>query len=196
MKQLHRPDLFGWASFDESRNVDFNGTAWIRAEGNIVIDPMPMSDHDRAHLEGLGGAAWVIVTNSDHIRATQEVAEYFGAEIAGPVGEQHTWPWLCNAWLGDGDVLVEGLTAFTVAGSKTPGELALLLGDHTLVTGDLIRAHQGGRLMMLPDPKLSNKMAAQASAKKLAELGADAIIVGDGWPLFSGGVAALEALAG
>ena len=196
MKQLHRPDLFAWSAFDESRNVDFNGTLWVRAEGNIVIDPMPLSAHDQAHLEALGGAAWVVVTNSDHIRAAREVADQFGAELAGPVGEQHCWPWACDVWLGDGDVLVEGLTAHTVAGSKTPGELALLIEDHTLVTGDLIRAHRGGSLMLLPEPKLTDKSAAQSSAVKLAELGADAVIVGDGWPLFSGGVAALNALVG
>ncbi len=196
MKQLHRPDLFAWSAFDESRNVDFNGTVWVRAEGNIVIDPMPMTSHDQAHLEALGGAAWVVVTNSDHIRAAQEVAEHFGAELAGPIGEQHVWPWTCDVWLGDGDVLVEGLTAHTVSGSKTPGEIALLIEGHTLVTGDLIRAHKGGSIMLLPDPKLTDKAAAQASAAKLAALGADAVIVGDGWPLFSGGVAALNGLAG
>jgi hypothetical protein len=196
MKQLHRSDLFGWSAFDESRNVDFNGTVWVRAEGNIVIDPMPLSAHDQAHLETLGGAAWVIVTNSDHIRAAQEVAAHFGAEIAGPVGEQHIWPWTCDVWLGDGDILVDGLIAHTVSGSKTPGELVLLIEDHTLVTGDLIRAHKGGALMLLPDPKLTDKAAAQSSAAKLAALGADAVIVGDGWPLFSGGVAALTSLAG
>ena len=196
MKQLHRPDLFGWSSFDESRNVDFNGTAWIRADGNVIIDPMPMSEHDKAHLQALGGAEWVVVTNSDHIRSAQEVASHFGACIAGPVGEQHVWPWSCDAWLGDGDVLVDGLTAHTVNGSKTPGELVLQLESHTLVTGDLIRAHKGGSLMLLPDPKLANKDAALASAQKLADLGADAVIVGDGWHLFSGGVAALRALAG
>ena len=40
MKSLHRPDLFAWSSFDEARNVDFNGTFWQRDEGNVVFDPM------------------------------------------------------------------------------------------------------------------------------------------------------------
>ncbi|MCB0221177.1 MAG: MBL fold metallo-hydrolase, partial [Chrysiogenetes bacterium] len=46
MKQLHRPDLFAWLAFDEARNLDFNGFAWVRKEGNVLIDPMPMSAHD------------------------------------------------------------------------------------------------------------------------------------------------------
>ena len=51
MKQLHRPGLFAWSTFDESKNIDFNGTLWVREGGNVVIDPMPMTPHDQAHLE-------------------------------------------------------------------------------------------------------------------------------------------------
>ena len=74
MKSLHRPDLFAWSRFDEARNVDFSGTLWVREAGNVVIDPMPLSAHDRAHLDALGGAALIVVTNSDHLRAAVELA--------------------------------------------------------------------------------------------------------------------------
>jgi hypothetical protein len=195
VKQLHKPSLFGWSAFDETRNVDFNTTVWIREEGNIVIDPMPMSDHDRAHLQALGGVAWVVMTNSDHIRSAQDVAEIFGAQLAGPAAERSVWPFLCDAWLQDGDVLVEGLTALTCEGSKTPGELVLRLGSDTIVTGDLIRAHRAGHLMLLPDPKLSDRDAALRSVARIAAIEEiEAVLVGDGWHLFSGGHNALQAL--
>jgi len=84
MKQLHKPNLFGWSAFDETRNVDFNTTVWVRDEGNIVIDPMPLSAHDRTHLESLGGVAWVVMTNSDHIRSAVDIADLFDAKLAGP----------------------------------------------------------------------------------------------------------------
>ena len=35
MKLLHRPDLFSWSAFDEGKNVDFNGTLWVR-EGHCT----------------------------------------------------------------------------------------------------------------------------------------------------------------
>ena len=70
MKRLHRPDLYAWSSFDEGRDIDFNGVAWIRPDGNVLVDPLPMSGHDRAHLEALGGAALIVVTNSDHVRGS------------------------------------------------------------------------------------------------------------------------------
>jgi hypothetical protein len=195
MKQLHKPSLFAWSAFDETRNVDFNTTVWIRDEGNIVIDPMPLGAHDQAHLESLGGVAWIVLTNSDHIRSAVDIAAIFGAKLAGPAGERESWPFPCDAWLADGDQLVEGLTAFTCDGSKTPGELVLRIGDDTIVTGDLIRAHRGGSLMILPDPKLTDPSAAKRSVARIAALPAvDAVLVGDGWHLFSGAGAALKAL--
>ncbi len=193
MKNTHRPDLFMWSRFDEARNVDFNALAWIREGGNVLIDPLPLSDHDRAHLESLGGAKHIVVTNSDHLRDAVALAARFDAELAGPAQE----PDLPVARrLAEGDEVVPGLKVFELAGSKTAGELALLLEDRTLITGDLIRAHRGGELMILPPDKLTDRDAARKSVRRLAALvGLEAVLVGDGWPVFTGGGLALAALA-
>ena len=196
MKTLHRSDLFGWSVFQESKNIDFNGTVWVRPQGNIVIDPMPLSDHDRAHLESLGGAAWIVVTNSDHVRASREIAAWSGARLAAPAAERDGWPFECDRWLEDGDEFVSGLSILAMEGSKTPGELALVIEGGTLVTGDLVRSHQGGSLMILPDGKLASRAAAVGSVRRLAQLpGLEAVIVGDGWHVFAGGAARLSELA-
>ena len=50
MKQLHRKDLFCWSVFDKERNIDFNSVLWVRDAGNVLIDPLPMSEHDHEHL--------------------------------------------------------------------------------------------------------------------------------------------------
>ena len=197
MKRLHRDDLFGWSVFDESRNIDFHGVAWVRDGGNVLIDPVPTSAHDEAHLRELGGAATIVITNSDHVRDAGALAETFGARILGPRGEQDRFPIRCDGWLGDGEAVVPGLIALAVSGSKTPGELALVLEGSTLVTGDLIRAHEGGRLCLLPDAKLADPGAARSSARRLAALpGIDAVLVGDGWPVFRHGGDTLRELAG
>ncbi len=200
MKQLHRPDLFGWSSFDTTRNLDFNGVLWVRdgsdggGRANVAIDPMPLSAHDRAHLEALGGLAWVVVTNSDHARAAEALAGDFGAQIAGPAAEASSFPVAVDRWLSDGDELVPGLRALALEGSKTPGELALLI-ENTLVTGDLVRGHVGGALNLLPAAKLSDAEAAVRSLARLADLDAvEAVLVGDGWPVFRDGHARLTEL--
>ena len=200
MKLLHRNDLYGWSVFDEERNIDFHSVLWVRPGGpsgpggNVAIDPLPLSEHDQAHLEKLGSISTIVITNSDHVRASRSIAKATGARILGPAGERKQLA--CDAWLGDGDEVVPGLTALALEGSKTPGELALLLEETTLITGDLIRAHIGGRLCLLPDQKLSDKQKAIASLKRLAELsGIEAVLPGDGWPVFRNGAQALADLA-
>lgn len=196
MKQLHRPDLFNWSVFNEDRNIDFHGLCWVRPLGNVVIDPMPMSDHDRAHLQSLGSTTHIVITNSDHTRDAERLAAETGAELLGPKAEQDGFPFACQRWLEDGDEVVPGLGVFTVNGSKTPGELALLLEQTTLITGDLIRAHEGGRLCLLPNPKLTNRAQAVASVQRLADLpGVEAVLPGDGWPIFYDGGRILRELA-
>jgi glyoxylase-like metal-dependent hydrolase (beta-lactamase superfamily II) len=196
MKTLHRPDLYAWSTFDEARNVDFHGVCWTRPEGNVLVDPLPLSPHDRAHLAELGGAAWIVITNSDHTRAAQEIAGWTGARIAGPAAEREAFPFPCDRWLQDGDEVVPGLRVVTLDGSKTPGELALVLEGSTLLTGDLVRAHRAGSLMILPDAKLVDKAAAIASVRRLAALpDIETVLVGDGWQAFGNGGEALRSLA-
>lgn len=190
MKRLHRPDLYAWSVFDEARNIDFNSVLVCRPGGNVVVDPLPLSPHDRAHLTELGGAATVVVTNSDHLRCAVELAQELGARLVGPAAE--ALPGFEG--LGDGDTVAMGIQVLALHGSKTPGELALLVDGVTLITGDLIRCHAGGTLCLLPAPKLSDAAAAHASARRLADLPVHAVLVGDGYPVFRDGQARLREL--
>jgi hypothetical protein len=195
VKQLHRPDLFGWSVFDTDRNLDFHGTAWIREGGNVLVDPVPMGDHDLAHLKELGGAAWIVITNSDHVRAADDLARTLFAKLAGPQAERDAMPLACDWWLADGDEVAPGMRVVELNGSKTRGELALFLAPDTLVCGDLVRGHVGGRLNLLPDAKLTDRAQALASVRRLADIeGVEAVLVGDGWPVFRDGRARLGEL--
>lgn len=195
MKSLHRSDLYSWSVFDSERNVDFNSIAWIHPDGSVLIDPLPLSDHDWTHLNSLGQVAWIVISNSDHIRATKEIAQRTGAQIAGPIAEKETFPIPCDRWLTDGEELLPGLKVIALNGSKTPGELALLLEETTLITGDLVRAHRAGSLMLLPDAKLTDRTEAIVSVRILAAINTiEAVLVGDGWSIFRNGGSYLKEL--
>jgi len=170
MKKLHRSDLFGWSIFNEERNIDFNSTLWVRSQGNVIIDPLPLIEHDKKHLESLGGAAHVIITNSDHIRDAAIISSMTGAKCWAPLAEKEQFPLQCDGWLQDGDEPISGIEIFSFNGSKTPGELAVLIDETTLITGDLIRAHEGGCLCIIPDAKLKNKDLAVKSIKRMASI--------------------------
>ncbi len=185
-----------WSVFDESRDVDFNSIAWIRDAGNVLVDPLPMTAGDFAQLGELGGASLIVITNADHIRASVELAAKLGAQLAGPAAERNELAIACDRWLGDGDEIVPGLRALAMEGSKTPGELALVLREDTLITGDLVRGQSGGALNILPDAKLVDRAAALRSVHRLAGIhGIEAVLVGDGWPVFSNGHELLASLA-
>lgn len=194
MKRLHRPDLFGWSRFDEARDIDFHSVLWVRPAGNVAFDPLPLSEHDRGHLRQLGPLAWIFLTNSDHARGAERLRQETGARVAAPRGERESFPVPVDDWLGEGPTPVPGLDAVELHGSKTPGELAFVLDHTTLVTGDLVRAHEAGRLCCLPEAKLIDPAAARDSLRRLAALDdVDAVLVGDGWPVFRGGHRALQA---
>lgn len=195
MKQLHRADLYGWSEFNPERNLDFHSVLWVRQGGNVLIDPLPLSSHDEAHLTSLGGAAYIVITNSDHSRDALTIGHKTGAQTLGPARESGSFPIPCDRWLKEGDEVVPGLQVFELQGSKTPGELALLLAPETLLTGDMIRAHRAGSLCLLPDAKLSDKVKAVRAVKRLASLpGIATVLPGDGWPVFGNADTVLEAL--
>jgi glyoxylase-like metal-dependent hydrolase (beta-lactamase superfamily II) len=195
MKLLHRDNLYGWSRFDESRNLDFNSVLWVREGGNVAIDPLPLSEHERGRLQRFGGVAHVVLTNSDHVRGARALVEASGAKLYGPAGEREGFPVACDAWLGAGESPIPGLRVVVLEGSKTPGELALVIEETTLVTGDLIRGHRAGVLNLLPTEKLRDRGRAVSSLRELAGLQRiEAVLVGDGWSVFRNGAAALTEL--
>ena len=196
MKTLHRPDLLTWSHFDQDRNIDFNSFLWLRPEGNVAIDPQPLTDHDLKHLASLGPLSAIVITNSDHIRDAEALSELTGAQIYGPSQEREDFPIDCDVWLSDGAEPFPGLRCYAMDGSKTPGELAFVLDGTTLITGDLIRSHAAGSLMLLPPDKLKNFEEAKASVERLlSEDHIKAVLVGDGWHVFSEGHQRLKDLA-
>jgi glyoxylase-like metal-dependent hydrolase (beta-lactamase superfamily II) len=196
MKLLHKDNLFCWSEFDEDRNIDFHSYLWVREEGNVVFDPLPLTSHDEEHLKSLGSVTYIIISNSDHIRNAEKLAEITGAQVWGPAGEARSFPIECTKWLNEGDEVLEGLDIYSLSGSKTNGELSFLIEGETLITGDLVRAHSGGKLCMLPDAKLLDIGKAKSSVKRLASIqGIKAILPGDGWPVFRNGEQVLLELA-
>ena len=71
MKQIVFEDMYCWSVFNDQRQIDFNGHLWVRREGNVLIDPVPMSENDLRQLDRLGGAALIVLTNADHERERQ-----------------------------------------------------------------------------------------------------------------------------
>lgn len=194
MKEV-RENLYCWSEFSEAHQVDFNGFLLYLMEGNILVDPLLFSPEDEKDLRDLGPVASIIVTNSDHLRAAEQLSKELGVPVYAPAGEEGAFPCRVVRWLKDGDFVAPELQIFALEGSKTDGELAILFEEKTLITGDLIRSNEKGTLTLLADEKLKDKAKAVASVKRLAALPKlEALAVGDGGPVFEDAKARLSEL--
>lgn len=196
MKSLHRTDLFAWSAYQPQHRLDFNGFLWTRPGANVLVDPLPLGPGDAEHLAELGGVATIVLTNSAHVRGARELAAASGARLLGPRGEREGFPLRCDGWLGDGDEPLPGLVVRELHGSKTPGELALVLDGTTAIFGDLVRGHAADALVLLPDPKLRDIRQAVESVRRVRALhpAVAHVLVGDGWCAFRRGGELLDEL--
>lgn len=200
MKATVLEDLFVWSVYQPERRIDFNGFFWNRC-GGVLIDPMPLDQDGLAFVRGEGGARWIVLTNSDHVRAARELAREFGAQIVAPACDRAALGHVeVAAWFGVEDPLptelAERIDVRWIRGGKTEAEAVLYLASiRAVVFGDAVRSHVSGELRLLPEPKVRDAATLEADVAALADLKIAAVLLGDGDCLFTGASAAFAALA-
>lgn len=188
MKRLIFEDLYTWSVFSEERQLDFNGHLWVRQEGNILIDPVPMSITDEAQFAELGGAKWIVLTNRDHEREAVAFQALTGAEIIVHEADADALSVTPARTICDGEEIVQGLHAVHLQHGKSPGEIALYFpSKQAVLFGDLIVGEPMGAVTLLSDEKLENAQKAALELRKILSLRFNAILVGDGDSIFRGG---------
>lgn len=188
MKRLIVEDLYSWSVFSEVRQIDFNGHLWVREDGNIAIDPVPMSDADRTHLEELGGAKYIVITNRDHEREAAAFQEWTGAEVIVHEADAKLLEIKPSRTISDGETIVPGLRAVHLPYGKSPGEIALYFTEkQTILFGDVVAGEPMGRLTLLADEKLEDAQKAAMQLRKVLALRFNTVLVGDGHSLFREG---------
>ena len=181
MKQLIFDDIYSWSIFSEMRQIDFNGHLWVRPEGNILIDPVPMIDSDLKQFDDLGGASLIVLTNSDHEREAESFRERTGADIVIHEADAAALEVAANRQIIDGEEIVPGLQAIHLRYGKSPGEIALYFPEkRAVLLGDLVVGAPIGSLTLLADEKLADPPKAALELRKILALPFDAILVGDG----------------
>src|SRR5688572_6092182 len=138
MKQLVLDGFYTWSVFNTDKQMDFNGHLWVRPGGNVLIDPVALSPSDLTQLESKGGAAWCILTNSDHRRAAVELKERLGFKVICHALEAEGLGIAAERTVQSGEEIFDGMVAVHVPMGKTPGEMALLLPQHgAILFGDI-----------------------------------------------------------
>jgi len=184
MKQL-LDGVWTWSVFDEARQIDFNGYWVDTGSARALIDPVPF---DEEALARLGSPIEVILTNKDHRRSAAKARERFGAAVVAHALDRPLVDVPVDREFTDGDVLAGALRAIHLPDQKSPGETALYWAARRLLfLGDALWGKPAGALTMLPPAKYKDVAAARAGLQRLAALDVDAILMGDGAPILTGG---------
>ncbi|MEM7518607.1 MAG: MBL fold metallo-hydrolase [Planctomycetota bacterium] len=202
MKKTRLDGMHTFSVYQDDKGIDFNGFFWKRDAGNVLIDPMPLSDADVNFVMQEGGVRVILLTNADHLRWAADAKERFGARVAAQAEEKERFgdaADLVDLWFSETKDLPDELRGdvelHPLRGGKSPVEPALhLLPLGALLFGDLVRSHVSGKLCLLPPPKISDREAVMESLEPLRKLEVEAILLGDGDCLWSGGKTALTEL--
>ncbi|MFT7671044.1 MAG: hypothetical protein ACI8X5_003759 [Planctomycetota bacterium] len=200
IKATRLEGLSYWGEYQPERGIDFNGFHWQRAQGGVLIDPMPLDAEGVAKLKELGGARWILITNAEHLRAGVTLKQAFGAKLLAPTQERERLgdkATEVDEWFEDQSSLPEDLRddvqVFALLGGKSPMEPALYLEPlGAFYFADLVRCHQSGRPRLLPEPKLSDKAQVISSLQALPELSIEALLFGDGDGIYNGAEATFQ----
>ena len=181
MQRLASEGLALYSQWQAERNVFFNSTFIAHPDGNIVVDPLPLSSEDAREIGERGGLRYVVITNTDHARASLEVARAFNAHIVAREPDASALPFPVDRVIVQAEALAEGIIALGFEGLKTAGEFALHLpARRAAILGDALWGEPAGALRMLPDEKLGDPVKAVRALQRLWALRLDMLIVGDG----------------
>lgn len=190
------PGIHVGSTFSERIQLDLNGYHLAAPGGALLIDPPSLDEASASELERLGRPTAVVVTNVHHLRAAAAARARFGARLLVPAADRAAIEAEVDGTFGEGD-RIGPLVALALADQKSPGETALHWPERRLlILGDALWGKPAGELTLLPAAKYADVAAARAGLRRLLELDVEAVLMGDGTPILTGGAAALRRALG
>lgn len=191
------PGVYEWSWFSPEKQLDFNGHLVVAGNERVLIDPPPLADADRTEVKRQGGPTAIVLTNRDHVREIADCQRAYGAPVWVPAADAAWIDVAFDRTYDGGSQLPAGLAAIRVPDAKSPGESALWSADmRMLILGDAAIGKPPGALSLLPDDKFADPAKARAGLRVLLDprYDYDAVLVGDGRSLPTGGREALVRL--
>jgi uncharacterized cupin superfamily protein len=193
--RLRFPGAWMWSAWQPDRGMCFNSYLFETNAGTVAVDPLPLGDSELEWIASKGGVKTIVLTNRDHRRGAGQLRERFGARILAHETEAPLFDLPPDGTFADGDEVFPGAFALALPHGKTPGEIALHLpGLRAAVIGDALIGAPAGRLSLLSDEKLENPKRLLLELRRLWGLQLEALLLGDGQPIFEGADAILAHL--
>jgi glyoxylase-like metal-dependent hydrolase (beta-lactamase superfamily II) len=163
--------------------------------GTYFIDPIPLEIEALEELIGSNPVAAIIITNSNHHRASAKFAEKFSVPL---FGRTEAFPNKAARELKrvtDGDEISEGLRVIGIEGAGD-GEIALHYAPDggTFIIGDALINFEPYGFTFLPAKYCSNQKQMRRSLRKLLVYKAERMLFAHGLPILSGASERLRGL--
>jgi len=187
------PGIHQWSWLSPEKGIDFNGLHVAEGAERLLVDPVAFAEGDEAEIRRLGIPKTILITNRNHSRKAAECRALFGARVLAPAADAAELPFAPDGTFAPGEHLPCGFVAVTVPDSKSPGETALHHpARRLLVLGDALIGKPAGELSFLPPSMFADMARAREGVRTLLALDFDALLVGDGASILSGGKDAIR----
>jgi glyoxylase-like metal-dependent hydrolase (beta-lactamase superfamily II) len=191
------PHLALWHGYDPAVKADLYSTCVLTPRGAYLVDPIPLQSETLDELLGSSRVSGIIVTSSNHHRASAQFAEQFSIPVfarcetfSGKMPRQFNE-------LVDGDKICDELQVIDIE-SAGPGEIALHYAPNggTLIVGDALINFEPYGFTFLPAKYCSNAKEMRRSLRKLLRYKAERMLFAHGSPILSAASDRLHGLLG
>lgn len=176
-----------WHAYDSAVKAELYSTCLTTSDGTYLIDPIPLESEALHKLIGCNSIARVIVTNSNHHRASAQFAERFSVPIfAHPDSFPDEQPERLRKIAG-GETICHEVRVIGIE-DAVPGEIALHYAPDggTFIIGDALINFEPYGFTFLPAKYCSNQKQMRRSLRKLLDYKAERILFAHGTPILSG----------
>lgn len=189
------PGLFIWQGYDAAVRSELFSSALRLRSGIFLVDPIPLADSALRDLEQFGPVGGIIVTNSNHHRASLELAQRFAIPIFAHAAAFPDQKPAAYQEISEGSEIDGGLQVISIDGAPA-GEVALYYpGDRgTLIVGDALINFDPYGFALLPPKYCTDAKEMKRSLGKLLAYQADRILFAHGNPIITGASARLRRL--
>lgn len=184
-----------WHAYDPAVRAELYSSSLTTSGGTYLIDPISLEQPALDALIGSSRVAGIVVTNSNHHRASIHFAEKFSVPIIthadafseGQPGQIQR--------VVDGEEICDGLRVIGIDGAP-PGEIVLHYTGNggTLIVGDALINFEPYGFAFLPAKYCSNEKEMCLSLRKLLDYEAERILFAHGTPILSGATERLRGL--
>jgi glyoxylase-like metal-dependent hydrolase (beta-lactamase superfamily II) len=184
-----------WHGYDPAVKAELYSTSLTTPEGAYLVDPIPLKSEALDELVNSSRVTGIIVTNSNHYRASAQFARQFSVPIFAHretsldkiPGESRN--------VADGHKICDGLRVIGIEGAVA-GEIVLHYAPDggTLIVGDALINFEPYGFTFLPAKYCSNEKEMRRSLRKLLDYKAERRLFAHGMPILSGASGRLRGL--